>query len=298
MERLTSVGFARLGLLPELRELRLEGVLRTWVQDITLLRKCRALEFLEIGCADMRDDLVTLLEDLTSLQELRWGGRATRNGLQVLTRMPKLRRLVTGDTYDAEWTAVIGSLTQLESLDVQFQYLSPEFVQAVSGLKHLRQLSLHLGDDYDRGPRISENAFARLAGLPKLEKLSISGVLLNDPATLRASSGLPLKRLELSGCKGPVEAWMGLGALASLAHLELLHCKGVNDAVLDQCAALPELESIRIHSCQDVSRHWMKRFGRPGAVIKVAIQPWEGGPSVEDYEQAAAQNPLIELFRP
>lgn len=298
LDQITSVGFRRLGLLPELIELRIGGVLRSSVHDIKLLRLCRALTLLDISCVDMTDDFVLLLENMTDLQELRWGGRTTRKGLQVLTRLPKLRRLVTGDTYDTEWAAVIGSLTQLESLDVQFQYLTGEFLDAVANLKQMRQLSLHFGDDYYQGPRITERAFAGLAGLPKLEQLSISGVILNDPATLRAFAALPLARLELSGCKAPPEAWMALADLAPLTHLELLHCKGVTDAVLNRCGALPNLQSIRVHACPDVSPHWMKRFGRPGAVVKVAIQPWEGGPSIDDYKAAAAENPLIELYLP
>ena len=139
----------------QLARLNLRG---TKITDATLemLGGLTTLEALDIGYAQLTD---VGLDYLTSLSRLTWismgGNKLTDTGLQFLRQLPQVTYLDIAGTQRTD--SGLWSIT-----------LAEQGVDAIAGMAELREL--HAG-----GTALSVNGLRRLAGLPKLERLSLQG---------------------------------------------------------------------------------------------------------------------------
>jgi len=167
-EQVGDEGAAVLRNWKHLRRLNLRG---TKVTDSTLemLAGVTAIEWLDIGWAQITD---TGLDHLSALTNLRWltmgGNKLTGAALQFLRQMPQLEYLDIGGTQRTD--------SGLWSL-----MLNDAGVQAIASVTELRELWLN-------GTNITGRQLEMLKGLSKLERLSLQGCtrLKDDAANVLA----------------------------------------------------------------------------------------------------------------
>jgi Leucine-rich repeat (LRR) protein len=154
-EQLGDEGAAVLRNWKHLKRLNLRG---TKITDSTLeiLGSMPAIEWLDIGWAQITD---TGLDHLSTLTHLRWltmgGNKLTDTALQFLRQMPQLEYLDIGGTQRTD--------SGLWSVS-----LNDAGAQAIASVSELRELRLN-------GTNITGRQLAMLKGLGKLERLSLQG---------------------------------------------------------------------------------------------------------------------------
>jgi Leucine-rich repeat (LRR) protein len=167
-EQLGDEGAAVLRNWKHLKRLNLRG---TKITDSTLemLGGIPAIEWLDIGWAQITD---TGLDHLSTLTRLRWltmgGNKLTDTALQFLRQMPQIEYLDIGGTQRTD--------SGLWSLS-----LNDAGVQAIASVAELRELRLN-------GTNITGRQLTALKGLGKLERLSLQGCqrLRDDTAAVLA----------------------------------------------------------------------------------------------------------------
>lgn len=217
-------------------------------------------------------ELVELSPETVEVQDISaYGTRACER----LKQLPGLRRLIINH-YDEAILSALGTLRELESLDVMFPAHSNIFPAGMSALAHLnapnlrclsidadlppddrtlaaieplRRLEALCFDDrgmYDTGyPRVTNAGLASLARLPRLRSLSLPRSLIDDEGARQLAKFHNLESLVLSHT-GVGDA--GIEALASLSGLVYLDLGGTNitDAGVAHLARFDQLMELNL----------------------------------------------------
>jgi hypothetical protein len=136
--------------------------------------------------------------DLTNSQML------SERDLGILARLPHLRSLRLGRTRDPRWIVdqeplhrgdalmpIIGTLTNLEDLDLAGSDVTDAGLPALAGLTRLRFLDLS-------ETRITDAGLAVLAGLPALETLTLDGTKVTPQAVRQLTRSRPEITVDLA----------------------------------------------------------------------------------------------------
>lgn len=217
-----DVGLAALAKLPSLKNVKIDGK-SIGDKGLALLATMASLEELYIDNTDRMDAIVagvpelpriktlTLgtgltdegllrLRDMPSLCDLTIGRTAiTAKGLDALAQLPSLKRLTIHQLNLAsvdDW-AVLGRLSSLEELSLK-HVRSPATdacVAHLAGLQSLKELRLDAVVPVRPGESaywtdITDEGLSLIAGLKKLETLSLSGARITDEG-LQQLAGLP-----------------------------------------------------------------------------------------------------------
>jgi Leucine-rich repeat (LRR) protein len=186
-EQVGDEGAAVLRNWKHLKHLNLRG---TKITDSTLemLASLPAMEWLDIGWAQITDTGLDHLSSLTNLRRLTMGGnKLTDNALQFLRQTPQLEYLDIGGTQRTD--------SGLWSL-----LLNDAGVQAIASASELRELRLN-------GTNITGRQLAMLKGLEKLERLSLQGCKkLKDDAAGVLSEFKHLRAVDLKDSDVSAEA--------------------------------------------------------------------------------------------
>ena len=186
------------------------------------LEQFDALKELNLGyCSGVTDDSLRHLAGLSELEslDLTFCSEVGDAGLEHLNSLQALRRL---------------NLSGTQVSDAGLVHLK--------GLNALEELDLS-GNLIQRG-EVTGAGVEHLAGLTHLKRLSLYNTSVNDEGLRPLRELVDLESLNLG------DTWItseGLAALQPLAKLKELHvgyCEGLNDAALEQIAALPQLEVL------------------------------------------------------
>lgn len=144
-----------------------------------------------------------------------------------------------------ELLAVIGKLTQIESLRLEHATTASESLAGLSGLTNLKSLTL---DSMRHSQGDAERGLPLLSRLPKLEGLESLDLHNSDVGDRDLPYLASLPRLKSLSLVGTHVTGTGLAKLAALASLEELAINGamVSEAGLESLSALSGLRALHI----------------------------------------------------
>lgn len=274
---LTPNGLAQLAELPWLRELHLDA---TEANDESLLAFSRLPN---LGVLEVRDTAITDkgLENLLAAKKLRKlsisGTAITNRGLATIAKM-KLTELNMWDTnvspglveqlkgckklnrlclsrvnLNADDLANLSELPNLNYLQLyHIKNLKDDDLRTLSKLKSLEKL--HLEDC-----PLSDNAGKYLNQMHDLEELSINSCNITDRLITQISDLQKLEKLWLQ--RTNVRNLKGISQLRALEEL-YISSTDVTDAGLKELVILPNLTSLELWYCPNISRRGMAAFKR------------------------------------
>jgi len=253
-----DAGLAHLVALQDLETLRLAGTLVTDA-GLARIRAFRNLRTLDLFGTRITERGVLHLDTLTQLRELDIRGppvtidvEPPETGLCKLARRGSLSGIkrVSVEPFNLVDPASVAGLAGLQALYLPRLNLWDESqLQALGRLKELRLLDL--SDAYfqiNDTVRMGDEAWAHLAGLEKLESLSLSFIGVTEGGLAHIARLKRLRHLLLgrTGITGRC-----LKHLAPLTDLRSLHLWS-NDLDADDLANLPELEHLKaLYLCQN-----------------------------------------------
>ncbi len=250
------------------------------IYDVTGIEYMTSLHFLEINgnhitsfapmsALTMLDTLslsgtVTDFTPLASLTNLRWlmFDGVSGGDFSVLASFTELRylRLWGCGLVDCSFLSNVSSLHRLEL------WGNPNLgdISGVSTLSHLTHLDISDGDIQDITPIAACDSLAYLslsslysltditplAGLPDLDTLYLSGMLISDLAPIAG-----LERL-VQLVLGDLEV-TDLSPLASLIHLSSLHIPAQAATSLATLSTLPSLSELYVHGTSGWTQHFL-----------------------------------------
>lgn len=197
-----------LGSLRELRELTLIDPTQEHVNAIAGLKSLRALTLRPLEYASVLDEGMRMLAGLKQLESLtvadnyygRPGNKPIDEGLDVLPKLPRLRRL-----------ALTG-----------FPMVTAKGLENVWKLTQLRALRLSLFDEACK--LVDDAALAHIGAMSELEELSIgeSGGTVTDKGLKNLATLTKLRRLDLGSCRGYTDEGLAslIRALPNLQELK------------------------------------------------------------------------------
>ena len=188
-----------------------------------------------------------------AVQTVRFPGRATPEAPAALVQCDRLERFDLGDSTGAgDGLRPLRGLRRLESVSISGFAITDPLLADLAAIRSLRELNIgqvvvRPAPGSKPGSPAADEGFARLAALPRLEKLIIKGFpRLTDAGMARLLAGLPgLTMLYLDG--GPPTLTATTQAVARHhPDLESLAVRqtGVADADLPAIAGLGRLRSI------------------------------------------------------
>lgn len=255
-ESITDVAVAHLRGWESLRRLNLRGsdITDTSMEYIAGLRNLRSLD---VSFTQISTPGLEYLAELTHLEELALGGNKINGaGLTVLAALPNLKKLTLKGSQrrnSGYWAVsltnvdmeMLGSLRQLEWLDLGGSIRSPLNDLSDLGIGEVAQLRELRVLDISQ-TRISSAGLEPLAGLPKLERLSLwRAERIDDGAAEHLAQMSSLHTLDLSETQ-------------------------VTDATLARLAELPQLRRLYLSGTK-VTPEGVERFRRerPGCEVSL-----------------------------
>lgn len=197
---------------------------------------------------------------------LEWTEAHGRAGLAAV---PQTVRHLRCFDFDGAAMAELGKFAQLERLDLSGMDVNAEGyakapsitdadLERLGTLTGLRWLSLAHCEQI-RGPGL-----ARLANLPRLEHLDLTGTQVDSAALARLPNLPTLRELGLSYCtKFHGRALADVAKIPGLRRLELQGCTTVRAEDLLHLATLHELSYLDVRDCQGRFRGQTMSFGAP-----------------------------------
>jgi hypothetical protein len=171
------------------------------------------------------------------------GQGITDSTLQLVTKLPDLRKLVAGYYIHDDGLAHLSRCIHLKHLDLSDAKITDVGLKHLSGLTALEELylpdaSLPLGNE-----KITGAGLAQLVGLGKLHTLSLHGTKIDDAALSNLKALTSLKSLDLSSTSVTGTGLASLKTLTNLLQLRLRNAK-VTDAGLPAMSGLSSLEYL------------------------------------------------------
>lgn len=233
---LTDAGARRLGDLPELESLQLEGaVLGAGLQAWARLAKLRRLWLRD---STLTADGVVALEKLRSLEDLWISFGRVEGSLAPLARLPALRRLqlIAAKTGDEQIGALAGA-PALAYLALDVEAIGPRGLAGVAKLPNLAGLAIDSAE--------VSGGLELLAAAPALRGLSLHAVKLDDARAAGLGALKNLERLSLRGSRIGDATAAALAALPALEELDL-EDTAITDAALRALAKASRLRTLGI----------------------------------------------------
>ncbi len=254
-ERMSSIGT-----LAQLRELDLSG---TSVTDAGLahLKQLQYLEQLTLSGTDVTGAGLAPLKGLSRLHELRLARTALMAQDRVETEIPQVVRdavdavfgngVQMGDeeipvrfrmitqTPTEAGVALLGSLTQLRTLDIADTALTDAALRHLQPLRNVEVLNIA------NNMRITDDGLRHLTGWTRLRHLNLSGTGISD-AGLTYLNGHPrLEHLRLFDTRVSGTGFAHLDGLHELRALDL-SSTGFTDAAVEYLKRFPKLEELNV----------------------------------------------------
>jgi thiol-disulfide isomerase/thioredoxin/Leucine-rich repeat (LRR) protein len=277
--RITDAGVAALCKLADLRALNLLAGNPEFRGDdpdpsitdhaVDSLCTCANLEYLDISGAELTDaGLQRLAAKLTNLRGLVLDfTKVTPKGMRHLAGFAKLEQLrvqgiplddeiagylanlsnlrgLTGDTeFSDAGVKKLGTLQNLESLDLDGHLVTDASMPVLKGMRELRELSI-------QHTRITDEGFAMLAGAPSIERIQLTGNRVTTRCIETLAEMPRLRRVGLMSIVPRVDgepAWKGLEGLSSLEdELWICVCPSLSPDDFAKLSKLSALKQLRI----------------------------------------------------
>jgi Leucine-rich repeat (LRR) protein len=242
----------------------------TWVNDTEILELAALpkLERLDLSHTRISDEGLLHLRTARQIRDLNllYAEQITDLGLSAIKNWTHLKRLnVRGTRISDPTLAIVGKLTQLESLDIANTGVTDAGLDSLVPLTHLKHLALGRS-------RFSDNAIVVLRLLSTLESLDLSGprgVTRNQ----RSESGVVPEAL--------VQA---ISELKGLTALKLGHNQIGADELRILAGSLGKLEKLGLEASSKVDDQ----------VLKVLV-PWKSLKYVDVQETKVTQDGIQDL---
>lgn len=241
--KIGAEGLRHLAELPKLEFINDVELSTEAISVLPSFRNLKALHF--VGMMPPKGAPVPLVDisglaNLTGLEDLSLAGdRWAPKDLVVLKSWKELRRLRVMDDVTDENLATIGTLKNLEHLNVSGDGITKRGLNQLQGLTKLETLGVKVFSM--TGPQIDETPLA-LSSLENLKTFSVSGVSLED-ADLASLSGM--RHLEWLTLQGGTFTEAGLRHLKDLSALQILTLTNFDSSTGVGLAWLADLESLR-----------------------------------------------------
>jgi hypothetical protein len=209
--------------------------------------------------------LMTLAcQDAEALQQLRDKGvkvtatsaevgdcsKWTEDDFKLLAKLTKLKSLSFGPGLGDAHLPLLASLSELESLQTNLSLITDDGVGGLAALKSLKILKF-----FHPGKSFSGSGLAKLAGMEKLERLTVAGSLaFNDDGMAAVGKLTRLKEFRTWHAGQTLEGVKHLKTLTSLKNLTLgqrLAYKPPTTIADDTLAVLAELKSLETLELQE-----------------------------------------------
>ncbi len=226
----------------ELTELRLQECSKVTALGLAHLKgKLPKLQLLELVRVPIDD---SAMESLASAANLTDVSLAHTNiagaGLSQLANSPVKRLTLFSRTVTVEGMQAIGTLKQLEELELQCQDLKLNDLTSLSELKALKKLVAY------RTP-VGKGGLSVLKGLNSLEYLHVSSTDIDD-ASIEVLNQLSNLQTLIVDNGGISDAGIKRLSLPKLKQLSLDGCRGITDLGLGNFAGMPAIESLMLGS--------------------------------------------------
>jgi F-box/leucine-rich repeat protein 14 len=270
-ERLTDEGIKSISLFPQLVELVLGGCRSLSNEAMKSVGELTKLEVLSLECLLMDQKGFAHLESLAQLKVLNaYSCKGLDDlGMQSLRCFKNLSQLNLSHCWNVSeagfsYLSELGCLTHLDVSRTQF---SDKNLRALSTLSELGSLNLGSCDC------LTASGFDKIAQIKSLIDFDLSYCEAVDDSVLKQIAHMPsLRTLDLTGCHQKITD-VGLEYLSNhqkLCHLTFKHCDEITRKGLISLAdGLPELESIFISYCKNISSDDIKAF--KNAYPKIAV---------------------------
>lgn len=232
---------------------------------------CTKLDLSQVDTSSNK--LLTLLESAQNLISLNVSNFNPTNFnieavLHALPSLTKLEHLYLNNCPSADWslsTYLLLKIAPLKTLELQNNPLIPgEALKIIGKLPELRRLDLSLPNTgksllvptqlpkaSPKNQRFSESQLAHLSNLSKLQFLDLGGRNIRSLSFLTNLVEIKTLRVENGHFQGDELA--NLQALPYLKHLILRGCAGIRDQDLHYLENLPNLISLDLLNCTQVS---------------------------------------------
>jgi hypothetical protein len=281
----TDAGIKDLKVLPRLKTLTINVLTRpAKITDagVKELGDISTLAGLYLGGVPITEECFASLARLRELEAFSYSSYPFDAGgvgigdtaARFIATLPRLKHLSLGDTsITDEGMLSLARLATLEDLGVHAPDITDRGLESVKRFPKLS--SLHIRSD-----KLSQRAIGRLTGMSALRSFSIGGAQINDESLVDLA-GLPnVERLSLS--YNPKISDAGLQHLAPLKKLESLDINdtGITDDGLHWLTALPKLQELNISSTAVTDAglgalkpiKTLRVLAVPDAVTKAAIE--------------------------
>lgn len=203
------------------------------------------LEIMKVSCKAVTNDHLLELRGMAQLKDLHITNRDTKQssisdqGLQVLSSLPALRRLVLhSSALNVRACELIGECTELRALEL-WGPITDECLKPLGKLNNLRHLVV-VGTFSDAGLK-------QLSGLKQLTRLVLHSDHMTGSGLDSFAESPQLREVGFSGSPAGNATLSQLDQLPGLAVLNL-SSPSVNDAVLQTLPDLPQLEALSLKS--------------------------------------------------
>jgi Leucine-rich repeat (LRR) protein len=233
---LTDAGARRLGDLPNLELLQLEGAtLGAGLQAWARLSKLRRLWLRD---STLTADGVAALEKLRALEELWIAFGRVEGTLAPLARMPALGRLqLIAVKIDDGQIGTLAGAPALEYLELDVDAIGPRGLAGVAKLPKLAGLRIRKAE--------VTGGLELLAAAPALRSVSLHEAKLDDAPASGLAALKSLERISLQGSTIGDATAAALAALPALEELDLEETP-ITDAALRALAAAPRLRKLAV----------------------------------------------------
>ena len=237
----------------------------TWVTDTELLDLVRipTLVHLDLSHTRISDEGMLYLRPAKQIVDLNlfYAEQITDQGMSAIRDWKHLRHLnLRGTRISNGAMAIIGTLPELESVDVAYTQITAVGLDALSSLTRLKDLSLSiLGGFRGSSGKTNDAALEILRLLPTLQTLDLGGPHSGaggklGHATAPMSSSLPtavsqlkdLRVLKLTYSEIDANGLQILSALPNLQKLLLNESEYVDDKAVAQLAQYPSLKYVDV----------------------------------------------------
>jgi internalin A len=207
----------------------------TWVNDTEMLRLASLpkLEGLDLSHTRISDEGLLHIRPARQICDLNllYAEQITDLGLNAIKAWTNLKRLnVRGTRISDPTLAIIGKLTQLESLDIANTGVTEAGLDALVPLTHLKHLAIGRS-------RFSDDALSVLRLLTTLESLDLSG-----------PRGVARNQRAESGAISPALV-QAIGELKDLRVLRLGHNQIAAQELRSLAGSLGKLEKLGLEAC-------------------------------------------------
>ena len=238
----------------------------TWVTDTELLDLARIPTLVKIDLSHTRisDEGMLHLKPAKQIVDLNlyYAEQITDQGMAAIRDWKNLRHLNLRGTRVSNGTmAIIGTLPQLETLDIANTQVTSVGWDAMGSLTHVKELALSFSSYTGSSgvAKVNDGAFQVLRLLPTLQTLDLGGPKAGGRGKLeRAGSALSsgittvisqlkaLKVLKLSYSQIDADGLKILSSMPNLQKLLLSDCPRVDDHAIAALARFPSLKYLDV----------------------------------------------------